>query len=208
MNANPKPRLLLNFARFTTATLIMFCRHVITSLTGNANFTTLNPTVAAATTATDALEAADDAAMGGDRTSIAIRKETKASTVDLFRQLATSVQNQANYNRAILISSGFGVTKVPAPVGPILPPAAPKLIRGQHAGWIKAMIPKMRGVSSVMWRIALASEPTVYLETPISPGGLYTFKGLVAGEVYLVQANVIGATGESGFGPTSALMAV
>ena len=44
-------------------------------------------TLAAATTATDALEAADDAAMGGDRTAIAIRKETKASTVDLFRQL-------------------------------------------------------------------------------------------------------------------------
>ena len=70
------------------------------------------------------------------------------------------------------------------------------------------MIPKVRGVSSVMWRIALQSAPTVYLETPMSVGGRYTFKGLEAGEVYLVQANAVGATGDSGFGPTSALMAV
>ena len=208
MSSSTKPRLLRNFARFTTANLIMFCRHVITSLTGNTNFTTLNPTLVQATTGTDALEAADDAAMGGDRTSKAIRKQTKASTIDLFRQLASSVENQANFDRPILTSSGFDVSKIPTPVGPMGPPAPPKLIRGDASGSITAMIPKVRGVASVTWRIALATEPTVYLETPSTAGGRYTFKGLTAGDVYLVQAKVIGAKSESSWGPTSALMAV
>ncbi len=208
MSTNPKPRVLLDFARLATAQLIMFCRHVITSLTGNTNFTTLNPTLAVATAATDALEAADDAAMDGGRVEIAIRKQTKVSTIDVFRQLASSVQNQGQEDRAILISSGYGVTKVPTPVGPIGPPAAPKVIRTKDSGTIKAMLPKMRGVSSVTWRIALQSAPTVYLETVSTSGSRYTFTGLTGGATYLIQAAVVGTTGQSAWGPTAALMAL
>jgi hypothetical protein len=208
MNANPKPRLLLNFARFSVAELILFCRYVIASLTGNANFTTLNPTLAVSTAATDSLEAAKEAAMDGGRTDRLILSQTKGSTVSLFRQLATSVENQGQSDRAILSSSGFGVTKVPSPVGPIGPPAAPKLIRTKDSGTIKAMVAKIRGVTSVSWRIALQSAPTVYLETVSSSYGRYTFTGLTAGETYLVQASVVGTSGQSAWGPTSALMAL
>jgi hypothetical protein len=208
MNGNRKPRLLLTFARYKIAELIVFCRFVISSLTGNANFTSTNPTLPAATASVDALEGAKEAAMGGGKTEKLILKQANAATVDLFRQMVTSVENQGQSDRAILSSSGFNVTKVPEPVGPIGPPAPPKVIRTKEPGTIKAMIPKVRGVTSVNWRIALESAPTVYLETVQTSAGHYTFRDLTGGATYLVQASVVSTNGQSAWGPTSALMAL
>jgi hypothetical protein len=79
---------------------------------------------------------------------------------------------------------------------------------GMNDGEIKARVSKPRGASSVNWRLALASAPTVYLQTVSTAGGKYTFTGLAAGEIYLAQAAVVGAKGSSSWGPTSALMAL
>jgi hypothetical protein len=208
MNANPKPRVSLKFARFTIAQLIEFGRHVVISLTGNPDFTTPSPTPAATTTSVDALEAADQAALNGDRIALSARKAAKADTVDTLRQLAAYIQNQGQEDRTIMLGSGFELNRIPAPIGPLPPPGAPIVAHGLNDGEIKARIVRPNGTSSVNWRLALASAPSVYLQTVSTPGGRYTFKGLTAGEVYLVQASVVGTEGVSSWGPASSLMAL
>ena len=203
-----QPRLLVSFARAKTPDLLMFGYHVVTELTANPDFTTLNPTLPVVTASLDALKAADDEAMGGSKMAIAIRAQSKIDTILLLRQLATSVENQANGDRVKLLSSGFAVTKVPAKIGQLPPPEAPKVIQGMNPGEIKCSVSKPKGASAVIWRIALASAPAVYLDTVTSLGGRYTFTGLTAGTIYLVQAALTCAAGQTGWSPTSPLMAL
>ena len=208
MNSNPTPRVSLRFARYKIALLIEFVRHVVISLTGNPKFTTPIPSLANVTTSVDALEAANEAAMDGDRLSIAERKDARVATVAIMRQLAAYVENPGNEDRTTLISSGFELTKVPAPIGPLPPPGAPTVKHGTNNGEIKARIARPNGTTSVNWRLALTSEPTVYLQTVSTAACRYTFTGLTAGQVYLVQAAVVGTDGMSSWGPTSSLMAL
>jgi hypothetical protein len=208
MNPNPLPRISLKFARYKIAQLIVGGRHIVTMLTGNPKFPTTAPTLAAVTAVLDTLEAAQDAALGGDRVAISALKDAKVTTIATLRQLSTSVQNQAEGDRTALLSSGFELNKVPAPIGPLPPPGAPKLTRGKNDGEIKARVTKPNGTKSVNWRIALASAPTVYLEMASSSKGSYLFTRLTAGQIYLVQASLVGTSNTTSWGPTSALMAL
>ena len=80
--------------------------------------------------------------------------------------------------------------------------------QGKNDGEIKAQITRQNGIISVNWRIALASAPTTYLTTVSTSAARYLFTGLTAGQIYLVQANVVGSAGTTSWGPTSALMAL
>jgi hypothetical protein len=208
MKTSPNPRLLLIFAHFTILKLIDFARHVVLSLTGNANFTSLTPTLVELAASADALEAAQLAAVDGDRVAIAARKAAKASTIGLLRQLASCLQMQGQSDRAILATSGFEVSRIPSPIGPVNPPGAPGLTRGKSDGEIKAKVPTAKGAASVNWRLALASDPTVYLQTAATSKFSNKFTGLAAGEMYLIQANFVTTAGVTSWGPTSALMAL
>lgn len=208
MNTSPSPRVVLTFGRYTIAELILFARHVVTSLTGNLNYTTPSPTLPSVTALVDQLEAANLAAMNGDRLAISVRKDAKLAVVTNLRALAAYVQNQGDADRTTLLTSGFNLARVPTPVGPLPPPDAPVVGHGTEDGEIKARINRPNGATAVNWRVALASAPSVYVQTPSTSGGRTTFKGLVAGEVYLVQACVVGKEGASSWGPTSPLMAL
>jgi hypothetical protein len=208
MTAIAQPRLLIGFARYKTPDLLTFGNHVVAELTGNVNFTILNPTIPVVETSVGALQTANDDAMGGGQMAIAIRAQAKIDTIALLRQLVTSIENQANGDRVKLISSGFAVSKIPGKVGQLPPPAPPEVTQGMNPGEIKCKVSKPKGASGVIWRIALVATPGVYLETVSSAGGRYTFTGLTAGTVYLVQAALTCAAGQTGWSPTSALMAL
>jgi hypothetical protein len=208
MNTNPIPRPVLTFVRYKIVALIAFGRQVVVALTGNTNYTTPVPSLTAVTTAVDALETANEDAMHGDRLAISRRKDARLALVNLLRLLAAYVDNQGQQDRTILMSSGFELVRVPAPIGPLQPPNAPTLRRGKNDGQIKARVTRQNGIISVNWRIALASAPTVYLETVSTAAARYLFTGLAAGQIYLVQASVVGTAGTTSWGPTSALMAL
>jgi hypothetical protein len=208
MKSNPNPRVSLKFVRLTIVKLIEFARHVVLSLTGNTSFTGLTPTLADTTASIDSLEAADLAAMNGDRVAISARKGAKIGTVGVLRQLASCIQTQGQSDRTIMASSGFELNRVPEPIGPLDPPDAPKVTHGKNDGEIKARIVRAKGASSANWRLALASAPTVYLQTVSTSKFSISFTGLMAGEIYLIQANLVSAAGVTSWGPTSALMAL
>ena len=133
-NNNQFARVALGFSRLVAARLIEFIRNVITLMTSNPNFTTPSPTLAAVDTAVTQYESLVQEASNGDRIVIAARNAAKGGLLSLVRQLAAYVQGQANGNRAVLLSSGFKATRLPAT--PSLPgvPVGPVLLAGPHNG--------------------------------------------------------------------------
>lgn len=109
----------LGLSRLTIPQKIELGRFIVTSMTGNPNFTTPSPTLASITTNVNALETAYIAARGGgpDETSAMHAREL---TLEFsLNALVCYVQPIANANPAnaetIILSAGMQVKKSPSP---------------------------------------------------------------------------------------------
>jgi hypothetical protein len=125
-----------------------------------------------------------------------------------MRQLAAYVQSHCQEDRTIILSSGFEPTKVPAPVGPVATPNAPIVRQGPTTGTLKARTGKVTGASAYNWRVALASDPTTYVQSKQTTGSRSSFSGLTAGQIYNVQVNALGSLGESDWSAAGNLMVI
>ena len=174
----------------------------------NPKYPTPSPTLAVVQTAFDAYKVAvTDAAQGGVENT-AIRNARRAELVSLLRQLANYVSATANGDKETLLSSGFPAQKdVRSPIGPLPAPNAPVVTQGPVTGSLIAVSPPVYGASAYNWRIALASAPTVYVQTKQSTGARMTFEGLTPGQIYNVELNAVGAAGISDWSDDGSLMA-
>ena len=164
----------------------------------NPKYPTPAPTLAAVQTAFDAYKVATaDAAQGG-KDHIAVRDARRAELVSLLRQLANYVSSTANGDMETLLSSGFPTQKnAGSPVGPLPAPNAPVVTQGTKSGSLAAVTPPVYGASAYNWRVALASEPSVFVQTKQSTAARSTFEGLTPGKIYNVELNAVGAAGVS-----------
>ena len=195
--------------RDSNSRLIVDAGNIITSMTGNTNFPTPDPTLTVVTTARDAYVVAQQEAMHRDQEKVAVRNAKRAELVSLLRQLANYVESKSNGDMAILLSSGFPAQKTPrTPIGPVAAPFAPRLRQGSVSGVLIARTGKIAGASAYNWRIALASAPTVDVQTAQTTGARHEFPGLTPGQTYLVQVNALGAAGASDFSTASTLMVI
>jgi Fibronectin type III domain len=208
MNPNPKPRVSRAFAKLRAALLLLFGRNVVTMMTGNPAFGTPFPTLAAMTTALDALEISAEAAMDRSRTAIANRNADYATALSLLRQLAAYVESHSVDDVAVLISSGFEPVKGSTPIGPLQTPYTAFLHQGPISGSIRARTSKVRGAYSYNWRLALASAPTTYLQDVQTTAARYVFEGLTPGQTYIVQVSAVGAAGETSWSADTSIMVV
>jgi len=81
------------------------------------------------------------------------------------------------------------------------------------ASWVSfdakiCMISPVKGGYAYNWRVALASAPTVYVQTAQTTGGRTKFAGLTPGHVYNIEANVVGAAGVSDWSDAGSLMVI
>jgi hypothetical protein len=75
-------------------------------------------------------------------------------------------------------------------------------------GSLRAVISPVRGAYAYNWRVALASAPTVYVQTKQTTSGRATFQGLTPGQVYNVAANAVGSAGTSDWSDVGSLMVI
>lgn len=99
--------------RLKAADVLTLANNVIDKLTGNANFPALPVTVADLTTRTAAFSNAIDEAAGKDRQKLAALREAKKTLVGLLRSDAEYVNIVAAGDEAMLLTSGFELTKRP-----------------------------------------------------------------------------------------------
>jgi hypothetical protein len=95
------------------ATLILFARGLVKALTGNPNFPSPTPSLAALTTSIDDLEAAETAAQARTKGAVTTRNEKRAALVLQLHDLRGYVQSVANaspdHSASIIESAGLSV---------------------------------------------------------------------------------------------------
>jgi hypothetical protein len=182
---------------------------IIASMTGNANFPTPSPTLAAITTALSAFTVAlADAADGGIEKT-AVKNAKRAELVSLLRQLSSYVFATANGDMTKLLSSGFPAQKTTrTPIGPLPTPDVPFLSQGAVSGSLDASTQPISGAYIYSWRVALASAPATYIKQVQTTAASNTFDGLTPGQVYLVEVNAIGTAGPTDYSGPGELMTI
>ena len=101
------------YSGFKSADLHELCGGVITSLTGNTNFSGLPVSLVTMTAQNDALYVAMNKATDGGRTLLSKVRDAKAVVVATLKATAVSVNAQSNGDLTKLLSSGLVVNKVP-----------------------------------------------------------------------------------------------
>jgi hypothetical protein len=112
-----KPQILKDLSRYTDSELDDFAQGVIDGLTGNADFPTPQPTIAALTTGKQAYSTALGKADGGGEQETQIKNDTRAALEDLLGLEADYVQLASGGDVAKILSTGFKVSKTPQPAG-------------------------------------------------------------------------------------------
>ncbi len=173
----------LNLSK-VVAVLILFGRHIVQSMTGNAYFTSLATLITTLGTDLDALETAEAARLHGGPPATTAR-DLKLRAVDTdIKAIAAGVEQIANQNQAsgsaIVASSGFTekghtvtpkanlkASKGPSPGVAIL---RAKAIRGAYYLW------QMSSDGGKTWVTLGGSTEANYSVPNLTPGQTYFFR--------------------------------
>lgn len=110
-----KLKILLTFTKLAIIEKINFFRNVLEKMENNPLFPSPDVSYPDAVLAVNKLEEAQLAAIDGSRTAIATMHKVDVETDEVFRKLADYVNRVCDGDEASLLSSGFDISKEPAP---------------------------------------------------------------------------------------------
>src|SRR5687768_5225354 len=102
-------RITNGFDGLTDAALAAKARFILSEMTGNANFPTPGPSIAAVNTGIDDLDAASAAAESGGTYEKAVRADKKETLISLLHNLSSYVLYTAAGDRLVAQSSGYSI---------------------------------------------------------------------------------------------------
>ncbi len=190
----------LGITGITPTALVEKGRNHVTMLTGNAAFATPTPTLVVLTAACDALDVANQAYdFNRGKTEKETRDKSFSVLKDLVRELAGYVQANCNNEKDLILSTGFDVRRLAAPLGELPAP-----------GNVRALVTPFPGRLELRWngvrgRLIYALYMTAI--DPLDPAGWnlltqtsknrYTVEGLTSDTVYTFRLQTIAAAGVS-----------
>ena len=151
-----KIKVLLNFIRFSVPEKIGFYRNVISRMTGNISFPSPDVSLTDATTLVNGLETAHVAAQDGGHTAVSAMHDKEELSDETFRKLADYVDRIADGDETKILSSGFDITKQPAPVTK----SELTVDDGANSGSVKLVAKAVEGAKTYIWQYAKDSLPT------------------------------------------------
>jgi hypothetical protein len=196
------PRLKLNFRRLAIPEKIARAQQIVAALTGNANFPTPHPTLAAVTAAINELETAANAAQAARlearrRTAAQVNKE--ADLDQLMTQLGAYVESVAGEDEGLILSAGLEMRSAAGPDGTA--PAAPETLTattGNHEGEIELSWDAVRGARSyVVERTTNPQEASSWVQAGVAPRSSLVVEGLDSGTRYHFRVASVTLNGQS-----------
>lgn len=182
-------KILINFRLYSDAAFVQLVQAIILALTGNLNFPTPQPSIAVITTALDDVQDAMAAAATGGPAETAVKDQKRLALEAVMKQLASYVELVSAGDVAKMLSSGFPVSKIPSPIGPL---PKPNLFEAEIAGkgMIKLTVNKIYGAKlyqfeykkegDTAWTPKNATR-TKLLLTSLESGKEYRFRVLPMG---------------------------
>jgi hypothetical protein len=104
---------------YNDAELLVFTISVVEKMTGNSYFTNPNPKLETIKTSYDEFQSALSKQQRGNRESTAVKNAKREVLEDLLQRLANYVEEVADNNEVILLSSGFELYKKAEKIGPL-----------------------------------------------------------------------------------------
>jgi hypothetical protein len=180
-----------SFISYSDAELVAKGTYIVTSMTDNTNFPSPVPTLAEVQAALGIYAEAFNAAAGLGRNNIAVKNQARAALELLLAQLGRYVMYVANGDLAILVSSGYTVSKEPQPRH-LINPGALLLENGITSGTVKGTIDR-GNATSFLFEISdiLPADSTAWTKFP-SNNCQYVFTNLTPGKQYWARVAAIG----------------
>lgn len=193
----------LNIRSLSTTDKIAKARQIIRALTGNPDFATPQPTLAAITTATNELETAHGDVQTARQTAVAmtsIMHEKEAALEGLLRQLAGYIESVAGDDESKILSAGISVrTATPTTQTPEMPSAL-SATEGDHEGEIDLSWDTVKGAKSYV--IERSPDPpigTSWTHEAVSLKSSASVSELVSGTRYWFRVAAVMSSGQSGW---------
>ena len=198
-------RVALSFTRKINTDLIAFVRNVITLMTGNSQYATPTPTLAAVTTSVDAFETQVHDALDGGKIIIATRNAGRQELLALIRPLAAYVQATCDADLLALLGSGFDAVRSPSPVGVLPPPTNPRLTLTGKSGELKMIFDRVKNAANYSIQTA-PSAVGPWTDEILSTTTRVIIGGLIPGEILWARTCANGTAGASEWSaPTTAM---
>lgn len=191
------PKLIIDYTKFSDATLSLKSLNVKNSLTDNSNFPTTTPTLANYAIIQAAFDEALSKSITGDRVQIALKNQARLDLASAMRQLALDIEAQANGDKAKLLSSGFDLGSVNDSPANISVPTDFRLLDGLNAGEIKFSCKRVLHAKSYLFEYTdeLPTENTKWTVLPNTSKDL-TVKGLRSGIRIHGRIKAVGTKGQ------------
>ena len=185
-----KLKVLTSFTKLPIVNKASFCRNVVIKMTDNVYFSMPDVSLAEASAALDAFEAAILAAKDGAHTAISIRNDCEKVVNAKFILLAKYVDRIADGDETTILSSGFNESHQPST------PTKEELTvnDGDFPGSIFTKSLLIDNNASYRWEIRLLGtiEWVVYVSIQSS----FVISGLIIGSTYEVRVAIVTKDGQ------------
>jgi len=191
-----------------TSDKITLAGTIVTAMTGNPNFTTPVPALAAITAKKTALETAyNDGLIQRQqaKTATEVVADTEKELAQILTQAALYVENVSGGDEAKILSAGMSVKDVASPVGELPAPMGLYATSGDEDGEIVLNWEPVRGAKSYV--VQMTTDPNVpdsWTHKKNVTESFTDIKGLTSGGKYWFRVAGVGAAGQGAFSDPAA----
>ena len=166
--------------------ILSLTNQIITAMTGNANFTTPNPTLASITTALTLATtkvAAQKAAQQAAKQATDDRDAAIAALIVLVTSLSDYVANVTQGNKVKIESAGMSVKASGAPIGPLPQVQNLSITAGDAEGRLDLQWDPVRGTKNYQVQLSTdPNDPTKWKLVESCSGSKLSLTGLTSGQ--------------------------
>jgi hypothetical protein len=197
-------RVINGFAKMSIPEFSQRLKVIVTCMTGNANFTSLQTAVQALSTEASIYYELAIQAEQREKSVVLARDASRAKLTDVLHSIGYTVSGIAEGNEQILSSSGYSYTQPKKPTPPMERPAPPKLSSGVNSGEIECRTVTQPGMKSVNYyyttdATALTADNNDAWDIASYNKTKYVITNLIPGQRYYVMVGIIGVRGQEVF---------
>ena len=183
-----------NFGKYKDTDLNQKAQHIVDSLTGNAHFPTPAPALTVLQTAITDYANALAKAVDGSKEDTVLKNQARDGLEKLLVKLALYVQLNSNDDPAIILRSGFDISKPHAPIGVVPKPDGFTVIAGQEKGSIDLGLNTVTGAVGYQYEYTDAplTATSVWAVIVDTSGGI-TIHHLQSGKEYAFRVAAVGS---------------
>lgn len=189
-------RVTTSFVTLSDGNLESKTHSIISNMTGNANFPTPVPALNEVEAAADNFSSALVKAQTGNRADVADKNAKRETLLAVLRQLCSYVNLTANGDAAMLLTSGFDVSKDPQP-SIISKPEIIRLENGVASGTLLLSVKAVKGAYSYLheYTTDATMAPGSWVSN-LSTSAKTTLSNLQPGTVYYCRVAAVGSNNQ------------